>query len=80
MPDWDPNDAEPAIKHLLMAVIEIDQVIKDHNTRLEEIDASFDAFRNATQTKLEEMDGQLDFAWSMRKFKGVFVSSDLNGR
>ena len=38
MPDWDPNDAEPATKHLLMAVIEIDQVIKDHNTRLEEIE------------------------------------------
>ena len=41
MPDWDPNDAEPATKHLLMAVIEIDQVIKDHNTRLEEIEVRF---------------------------------------
>ena len=38
MPDWDPNDAEPATKHLLMAVIEIDQLIKDHAFRLEEIE------------------------------------------
>ena len=39
MPDpWDPNNEEPATKHLLMAVIEIDQVIKDHNIRLEEIE------------------------------------------
>ena len=38
MPDWDPNDAEPATKHLLMALFNIDQLIKDHNTRIEEIE------------------------------------------
>ena len=38
MSDWDPNHAEPVSKHLLMGLIELDQLIKDQNTRLEEIE------------------------------------------
>jgi len=55
MPDWDPNDAEPATKHLLMAVIEIDQVIKDHNTRLEEIEVRLGLRRRPPNPHTDEI-------------------------
>ena len=38
MADWDPNKAEPATKHLLMAAMELDRLIKDHNIRLGELE------------------------------------------
>ena len=55
MPDWDPNDAEPATKHLLMAVIEIDQVIKDHKTRLEEIEVRLGLRRRPPNPRADEI-------------------------
>ena len=55
MPEWDPNDAEPATKHLLMAVIEIDQVIKDHNTRLEEIEVRLGLRRRPPNPHADEI-------------------------
>ena len=55
MPDWDPNDAEPATKHLLMAVIEIDQVIKDHKTRLEEIEVRMGLRRHPPNPHADEI-------------------------
>ena len=55
MPDWDPNDAEPATKHLLMAVIEIDQFIKGHKARLEEIEARLGLRRRPRNPHADEI-------------------------
>ena len=41
MPSWDPNHAEDESKHLLMAVIASDNVLKsfkDMNERIEELE------------------------------------------
>ena len=55
MSDWDPNASEPATKHLLMAVIEIDQLIKDHNTRLEEIEVRLGLRRPPPNPHVDEI-------------------------
>ena len=55
MPEWNPNHGEPATKHLLMALIEIDQLIKDHSLRLEEMEVRLGLRRRPPNPHADEI-------------------------
>ena len=59
MPSWDPNHAEDESKHLLMAVIAFDNVLKsfkDMNERIEELEVRSGLRRTTYRIEMDFFD------------------------